>query len=183
MPRESSQVSTLLVGTSDPSNRPGSSAASRAKFLAADGRLMRAGAHYPTVRPHARRTDAPVGAARHRGYGALRGRLDFSRRPAYGGASGDGTRRVRRGGRGCESPRNYLWYPPGTCASALGTGAQCGRGVIQALSYKGEFVEVRVMAMGRALLIRHYGGLGNSRCGEAAGVQFPPEAPFPVLPD
>ncbi len=56
-------------------------------------------------------------------------------------------------------------------------------GVIQALSYKGEFTEVRVMAMGRALLIRHYGGLGNYQCGEAVWVQFPPEALFPVLPD
>lgn len=56
-------------------------------------------------------------------------------------------------------------------------------GVIQALRYKGEFIEVRVMAMGRSLLIRHYGGLGSYRCGEAAWAQFPPEALFPVLPD
>jgi len=56
-------------------------------------------------------------------------------------------------------------------------------GRIEALTYRGEYTEVRVASAGRTVLVRHFGALDGYRCGAAAWVQFPPEALFPVLPD
>ena len=51
---------------------------------------------------------------------------------------------------------------------------------IEALTYKGEYTEARVLAGESSVLLRHYGPTDAYRCGEEAWVQFPPEALFRV---